>query len=89
MERSLRESAPFAPDACLRVDFDQQWRASHAPRSLAADGQPGFIKWGIDTGNQKMLVSLGNKLLDMPIFKGAHSYPAGTPSKGRSAPWER
>lgn len=44
---------------------------------------------GIDTGNQTLPVSLGNKLLDMPVFNGANNYPASTPAKGVNAPWAR
>ncbi|WP_198159255.1 RHS repeat-associated core domain-containing protein, partial [Methylomonas lenta] len=44
---------------------------------------------GIDTGNQTLPVSLGNKLLDMGIVNGVHNSPATTPANGSSAPWAR
>jgi len=44
---------------------------------------------GIDTGNQTMPVSLGNKLIDMPINDGWKEYTPINPSKGGSAPWAR
>lgn len=44
---------------------------------------------GIDTGNQTLPVSLGNKLLNMGVVNGAQSYPASRPASGWSAPWAR
>lgn len=44
---------------------------------------------GIDTGNQTLPVSLGNRLLDMPVSNGANHYPASKPAKGVNAPWAR
>lgn len=44
---------------------------------------------GIDTGNQTLPVSLGNKLLDMGIVNGVRNSPATTPANGSSAPWAR
>ncbi|WP_247263456.1 MULTISPECIES: RHS repeat-associated core domain-containing protein [Pseudomonas] len=44
---------------------------------------------GIDTSNQLLPVSLGNKLIDKGITNGVISYPATRPSKGWSAPWAR
>jgi uncharacterized protein RhaS with RHS repeats len=44
---------------------------------------------GINTGNQTLPVSLGNKLLDMGIVNGAQNYPASRPATGWSAPWAR
>jgi RHS repeat-associated protein len=44
---------------------------------------------GIDTGNQTLPVSLGNRLLDMGRVNGIKDYPASRPGNGRSAPWAR
>jgi hypothetical protein len=44
---------------------------------------------GIDTGNQTLPVSLGNKLLDMGIVNGMTEYPASRPADGWSSPWAR
>ena len=44
---------------------------------------------GIDTGNQTLPVSLGNRLLDMGIVNGVKEYPASRPAGGWSAPWAR
>ena len=44
---------------------------------------------GIDTRNQTLPVSLGNKLLDMGIVNGVQNSPATTPANGSSAPWAR
>jgi len=45
--RDFTGRPPIAPDACLRVDFEEQSRASHALRALPAEGHPGFIKWSL------------------------------------------
>jgi uncharacterized protein RhaS with RHS repeats len=44
---------------------------------------------GIDTGNQTLPVSLGNRLLDLGVVNGIKEYPASRPGKGRSGPWAR
>lgn len=45
---------------------------------------------GIDTSNQTLPVSLGNRLLDIGIINGITEYPASHPSsRWRSAPWTR
>jgi len=44
---------------------------------------------GIDTDNQRLPVSLGNKLLDMPVANGVNDYPASKPANGVNAPWAR
>ena len=44
---------------------------------------------GIDTGNQTLPVSLGNKLIDMGLVNGAKDYPASRPANGWSAPWAK
>ena len=44
---------------------------------------------GIDTGNQTLPVSLGNRLIDMGITNGSISYPANRPATGWSAPWAK
>lgn len=38
---------------------------------------------------KRTISSVGNKLLDMPIFNGANYYPASKPAKGVNAPWAR
>ena len=44
---------------------------------------------GIDTGNQTLPVSLGNRLLDMDVGNSFTEYPVSRPSNGWSAPWAR
>jgi hypothetical protein len=44
---------------------------------------------GIDTGNQLLPVSLGNKLLEMGIVNGVKEHPTSRPATGWSAPWAR
>lgn len=44
---------------------------------------------GVDTGNQTLPVSLGNRLIDMGIVNRAKDYPASRSGDGRSAPWAR
>nr|WP_234710436.1 RHS repeat-associated core domain-containing protein [Pseudomonas amygdali] len=46
-------------------------------------------KVGVDTKNQLLPVSLGNRLLDMGVVKGIKEYPASRPATGRSAPWAK
>ena len=57
--RSFPGAPPTAPDACLRVDFDEQSRASHALRALPAASDPAFIKWAlVEQASGKVLASL-------------------------------
>jgi hypothetical protein len=44
---------------------------------------------GVDTGNQTLPVSLGNRLIDLGVVNGIRDYPASRPGTGRSAPWAR
>jgi hypothetical protein len=44
---------------------------------------------GIDTNNQILLVSLGNKLLDKGVVNGVKEYPGTRPATGSSAPWAK
>ena len=46
-------------------------------------------KIGIDTNNQLLPVSLGNRLLDMGVVNGIKEYPASRPASGKSAPWAK
>jgi hypothetical protein len=43
----------------------------------------------IDTNNQMLPVSLGNKLLNLPVANGSNDYPASNPANGVNAPWTR
>jgi hypothetical protein len=50
---------PMDPDACLRVELDQQSRASHILKAIPADGRPAFIKWAVvEQATAKVLVAL-------------------------------
>jgi len=44
---------------------------------------------GVDTGNQTLPVSLGNRLLDMGNIDRIVEYPASRAGSGRSAPWAK
>nr|WP_255429311.1 RHS repeat-associated core domain-containing protein [Ramlibacter albus] len=44
---------------------------------------------GVNTGNQTLPASLGNKLIEMGLVKGIKEYPQSKPSTGTSAPWAR
>ena len=57
---------PTSPDACLRVDLDEQARASHALRAVPADGYPAFIKWAlVERATGTVLASLTSS--DAPL----------------------
>jgi len=69
--------APIAPDACLRVELDQQSRASHVLKAIPAESGPEFIQWTIleqDSGT--LLARLTSD--DAPLR------PSMTPSTSKS-----
>jgi hypothetical protein len=72
--------------ACLSVP---QGSYNALTRNCAAPVQDCLNNQGIDTENQTLPLSLGNKLLDMGLVNDVQNYPSTRPANGSSAPWAR
>jgi RHS repeat-associated protein len=83
---NLTPQQEAALQACLSR---AQGKYNAATNNCGTPPQNCLKELGIDTGNQVLPVSLGNKLIDMGVVNGATSYPASRPANGWSAPWAR
>ena len=83
---NLTPQQEAALQACLSRP---QGKYNAATNNCGSPPQNCLKELGIDTGNQTLPVSLGNKLIDMGVVNGSISYPPTRPSNGWSAPWAR